>query len=241
MFDFTQKDINKFKILGYLSLLLVFIILFVFGVKYYFSKSIISDWNSISEEKKKEIHVDCLNLFYNYQNRTAQFSYQILRSKKLTSAFSNFNTRKTYEALYENENINDYNVEIYNSRLELFLFSGRQVNPDVTELKKALGGERYSKVKEVGIYSYIVVFDPIKNESGAIDGVLVTSSLLDINYEVQTRFFRKAGIKREIFEKYHIDVNFDFNRQANSISVYDTQLPSFTEVPKTLIMILSGR
>src|SRR4030095_15908239 len=230
MFDFSQKDINKYKIMGYLSLLLVFIILFVFGVRYYFSKSIISDWSEISEEKKKEIHVDCLNLFYNHQNNTAQFSYQLIRSKKLLSAFSNYNTRKTYEALYEFENVNDYNVEIYNSRLELFLFSGRQVNPDVTELKKALAGERYSKVKEVGIYTYIVIFDPLKNESGAIDGILVTSSLLDINYDIQTRFFKKTGIKREIFEKYHIDVNFDFNQIANSTSVYDTSLAEFSQI-----------
>lgn len=230
MFDFSDKEIKKFKMLGYLSLTLVFITLLVFGVRYYFAKQIVNDWENISAEKKKEIHADCLNMFYNYQNQTAQFSYQLVRNKKLVAAFSGLNTRKAYESIYENENINDFNVEIYNSRLELFLFSGRQVTPDVTELKKALSGERYSSVKEIGIYSYILVFDPIKNDSGKTDGVLVTSKLLDINSDVQTRFFNSSGIKKEIFEKYHIEVLFDFNLQPYSTALYDTSSGEYSQL-----------
>jgi hypothetical protein len=100
MFDFTSKDINKFKVLGVLSLILFFIILFTFGVRYYFSKTIVNDWESISAEKKKQIDADCLNIFYNYQNQTAQFSYSLIRNKKLGAAFSNQNTKKAYESLY---------------------------------------------------------------------------------------------------------------------------------------------
>jgi len=229
MFDFTSKDTYKFKILGYLSLLLLFIILFTFGVRYYFSKSILSDWESISVEKKKQIQVECLNIFYNYQNQTAQFSYSLIRNKKLLSAFSNQNTKKAYESFYEAENINDYNVEIYNSRLELFLFSGRQINPEVTELKKALEGERYSIVKEIGLYTYVVVFDPIKSESGNSEGIMVVSRLLDINNEIQNRFFVNAGITREIFNKHHIEVNFDFNKFASSNSL-DTASVEFSQL-----------
>ena len=230
MFDFNKKDINKFRVLGYVSLLLLFIILFVFGVRYYFSKSIMNDWENISQEKKKEIHVDCLNIFYNYQNNTAQFSYQILRNKKITSAFLNLNTRKAYESLYEIENIADYNVEFYNSRLELFLFSGRQINPDITELKKALNGERYSIVKEVGLYSFIVVFDPIRSEEGVPQGILVTSRLLDINYDVQSRFFTNIGIKREIFERYHIDVIFDFSKNTAAVVTNDSASSEYSQL-----------
>jgi hypothetical protein len=123
MFDFSERDIKKFKMLGWLSLTLIFITLLVFGVRYYFAKQIVNDWENISAEKKKEIHADCLNLFYNYQNQVSQFSYQILRNRKLLAAVSGQNTRKAYESLYEIENISDYNTEIYNSRLELFLFA----------------------------------------------------------------------------------------------------------------------
>ena len=230
MFDFSARDIKKFKMLGWLSLTLIFITLLVFGVRYYFAKQIVNDWENISSEKKKEIHADCLNLFYNYQNQVSQFSYQIVRNRKLLAAVSGQNTRKAYESLYEIENITDYNAEIYNSRLELFLFSGRQVNPDVTELKRALSGERYSSVKEVGVYSYILVFDPIKNDSGKTEGVLVTSALLDINSDVQSRFFNSTGLKKEIFEKYHIDVLFDFNLQPYSTQLYDTAAGEYSQL-----------
>lgn len=230
MFDFSQKDINKFKILGILSLLLVFVILFVFGVRHYFTESIVSNWENISREKKQEIHSDCLNLFYSYQNQTAHFSYQLSNNKKLVSAFSNQNTRKSYEALYEIEGASGYNVEIYNSRLELFLFSGRQINPDIIELKKALDGERYSTVKEVGIYTYVVVLDPIRNDSGVTGGVLVTSALLDIDRDIQARFFSDIGLRKVIFDKYHIDVLFDFNQQPNRSIIADTASGEFSQV-----------
>jgi nitrogen fixation/metabolism regulation signal transduction histidine kinase len=222
MFDFSSKDINRFKLLGYLSLLIIFIILFVFGIRYYFSKSIMEDWTGIAEEKKKEIHVECLNLFYNYQNQASQFSYQLSRNRKLVNSVIAQNSRKSYEALFEAENFDDYNIEIFNPRLELVLFSGRQISPDITELKRAMNGERFSTVKEVGIYTFIVVFDPLKNESGVTEGILVTSRLLDISYDVQTRFFNKTGLKREIFEKYHIDVLFEYGNTNLAGSLYDT-------------------
>ncbi len=228
MFQFEKNDIYRFKILGFLSLLLLFIILGVFGVRYYFSRSIIDNWDSISAEKKKEIHAECLNLFYNQQKQVSQFSYQAARNKRLVAALSPLNIRKAYDALYENDNLNDFNIEIYNSRLELFVFSGRQVYPDVTELKKALSGERFSIVKETGIYTYLSVFEPVKNESGVTDGVLVTSRIIDINTGVKSSFFNISGLKKEISDNFHLDIQFDFNSLANYSNQPDTSAEKYT-------------
>lgn len=228
MFQFENKDIFRFKVLGILSLILLFVILFVFGVRYYFSQSIINNWGSISNEKKKEIHADCLNIFYNTQNQASQFSYQLLKNKRLILAVASLNTRKAYDALYETENLGDYNIEIYNSRLELFIYSGRQSSPDISELKKALSGERYSIVKETGIYTYIIVFDPVKNDNGAIEGVLVTSRVLDVNSGMQSSVFNSAGLKKEIYDKFHLDIQFEFNLQANTTTLPDTSSGSLT-------------
>lgn len=228
MFQFEKKDIFRFKVLGMLSLILIFVILFIFGVRYYFSQSIINNWDSISAEKKKEIHADCLNIFYNYQNQTSQFSYQLLMNKKLISAVTSFNTRKSYDALYELENPGEYNIEIYNSRLELFIYSGRQIFPDILELKKALAGERYSIVKETGIYTMIVVLDPLKSESGAIEGVMVVSKILDVNTGAQSSFLNSSGIKKDIYDRFHLDVQFEFNSPANTSAVIDTSSGSLT-------------
>ncbi len=230
MFNFTKKDIAGFKTIGLLSAVILFIILLTFGVKHYFTGKIVSDWSRISEEKNGQIHTDCLNLFYDYQNKTSEYASVIAKNKKVISAFSNQNTRKTYEALYDIENTNGYNIEFYNSRLELFLFTGRQVNPDIIELKRAIDGEKFSVVKEVGLYSYIIVFEPLKNESGATEGVLVVSSLLDINAQVQNKFYSGAGIKKEIFDKYHIDVILDFSRTQNAALSYDTTSGELTQL-----------
>lgn len=228
MFQFEKKDIFRFKVLGILSLILLFVILFVFGVRYYFSQSIINNWESISYEKKQEIHVDCLNIFYNSQNQAAQFSYQLLKNKRLISAVASLNTRKAYDALYETENPGGFNIEIYNSRLELFIYSGRQTSPDVIELKKALSGERYSIVKETGIYTYIIIFDPVKNDNGSIEGVLVTSRILDVNSGVQSTFFNSTGLKKEIYDKFHLDIQMEFNSPANTSPSPDTSSGSVT-------------
>jgi len=182
----------------------------------------VNNWESISTEKKKEIHAECLNIFYNYQNQTSQFSYQLLMNKKLISAVTSYNTRKSFDALYEIENQGEYSVEFYNSRLELYIYSGRQIYPDILELKKALSGERYSIVKETGIYTNIVVLDPVKNENGTVEGVLVVSRILDVNSGVQSAFFNRSGIKKEIYDRFHLDVQFEFNPPANTSAVLDS-------------------
>lgn len=228
MFQFENKDIFRFKVLGILSLILLFVILFVFGVRYYFSQSIINNWENISSEKKNEIHADCLNIFYNAQNQASQYSYQLSKNKKLISAVASLNTRKAYDALYESENTGEFNIEIYNSRLELFIYSGRQSYPDVIELKKALSGERYSAVKETGIYTYIVVYDPVKNDNGTVEGVLVTSKILDINSGMQSTLFNNSGLKKEIYDKFHLDIQLEFNPQANTSPSPDTSSGSLT-------------
>jgi nitrogen fixation/metabolism regulation signal transduction histidine kinase len=230
MFNFTKKDIAGFKTIGLLSAVMLFIILLTFGVKHYFTGKIVSDWDRISGEKNSQIHTDCLNLFYDYQNKTSEFAAVVSKNKRVTGAFLNQNTRKTYEALYDIENLNGYNIEFYNSRLELFLFTGRQVNPDIIELKRAADGERFSVVKEIGLYSYIIVFEPVKNEQNVTDGVIIVSSLLDINSQVQNKFFSGAGIKKEIFDKYHIDVLFDFTRSQSAALSYDTASGELTQL-----------
>lgn len=228
MFDFSPNDIRRFKALGLLSLLLVFLLLSVYGVRYYFSRAIIDDWAEISDEKKTEIHAECLNQFYGYQNQVSQLSYQLQKNKKLSSAVAQQNTRKAFEALFETEGLSDYNVEIYNTRLELLLFNGRQVYPEVSELKRALDGERFSTAKVSGIYTYLIVFDPVKNESGGIEGVMLTSAIIDINPEVQTRFFGKSGLRSDIFNKFHIEVLFSFDSLSNFTAGIDTSAGEFS-------------
>lgn len=230
MFQFDKKDISRFRVLGILSILLLFIIFFVLGVRYYFSESINSNWDAISSEKKQEINKECASYFNSYQNNISQFSYQLVKDKKLTSALLSLNTKKSYESLYLVDNISNYNIEYYNSRLELAVYSGRQINPDITDLKKALEGERFSSVKETGLFTFLEVYEPLRNEAGITEGVLVTSGIIDVDPNVQSTFYTGAGIRKQIYDKFHLNIQFDFSLNANTGIKPDTSSGKLTVV-----------
>jgi len=231
MFKFSSKDKKNLKVLGYVSLSIVVFIIAAYFISVYFDKNIVDNWESISADKNKFISEECINLFNGYQSQTSALSSELTKNKKLVSAFSSQNARKAYEYLLESNKINDYNIEIYNSRLDLFIFNGRQLNPDILDLQRALNGEKFSSVKEIGFYSYIIVYEPIRNDTsfsqkkpGNFDGVLVTAKLLDIKYEIKNKFFSDIGITKEISNKYHTDVNFDFTHILNKAVPADTSL-----------------
>lgn len=211
-------------------MLMLFIIFFVFGVKFYFTNSIVKNWDTISEEKKKEVQAECLNVFYSYQNNISQHSYQLVKNKKLVTALLSQNVKKSYDALFETESNSNYNIEFFNSRLELVIYSGKQINPDITDLKRGLNGERFSVVKETGIYTFLLVFEPIINESGKPEGILVTSGIIDVNPNLQEVFFNNPGIKKEINEKFHLDIQYDFSLQASSNLKPDTTSGKLSEI-----------
>ncbi len=231
MFNLLSIRKSRFKPFIFISLTLLFIILLTYSVNVYFHKTIEKNWNNISVEKTNQIRDACLGLFNNYQNQVSAFSTDVLKNKKLVGALSNQNSRKSYEYLSETENLNDFDVEIYNSRLELFMFEGRQLNPDVLELKRAMAGEKFSTVKEIGFYSYVVVYEPIHvdsvisaNKSVINNWVLVTAKLLDIKYEIQNKFFSDIGITKEIAARYHTNVDFDFTRYTTALHTSDSSL-----------------
>ena len=218
---FSPKTIWRFKALSIIALVVVLCILVTYLTGTYFESAIGSNWENISAEKSIIIKDDCIRIFDDYQKETAQYSTDLLNNKKLRSALVSQNTRKSYEALFESNNIKDYNIEVYNSRLELFLFLGRQLNPDILELQKAMRGNKFSAVKEIGFYTYIVVFEPFRSDTSSpgitdYDGVLVTAKLLDIKYKIKNKYFRNFGLTSEISDRYHTNVELSFNPYSGS-------------------------
>jgi nitrogen fixation/metabolism regulation signal transduction histidine kinase len=217
----------QFKALAVISIVIAVSLILTYITGSYFRNTINSNWDNISSEKNADIKDDCINLFDEYQKETSEFSSDIVNNKKILPLFLAQNTKKAYESLFETDKISDYNIEVYNSRLELFLFLGRQLNPDVIELQRALSGEKFSAVKEIGFYTYLVVFEPFKNDTAktsGYEGVLVTARLLDIQYKIKNKFFRNFGISSEIFDKHHINVKFDFKPYSGYARVIDSSL-----------------
>ncbi|HEY3249911.1 MAG TPA: ATP-binding protein, partial [Ignavibacteria bacterium] len=165
-------------------------------------------------EKQKEVSDRCLEVFYSYQNDLLVFSYSIASDRKLVAALKSQNTKKAYDAFEDNPEINKYNVEVYNSRLELFLFNGRQLNPEILELKKAYDGTKFSIVKEIGLYTFLIIYEPLKDEMGITQGVLAAASIIDVNAYIQNSYFESRSITSEIFKNYHTSVIFSFDHDT---------------------------
>ncbi len=214
-----------FKAVVVISVVIGVSLLFTILTGTYFEKTIDENWEQISTEKTAVIKDDCIRIFNDYQYETSNFSSGIVNNKRVLSHFLVQNTKKAYESLLDIDRISDFNVEVYNSRLELFLFLGRQLNPDILELQRAMSGEKFSTVKEIGFYTYVVVFEPYKSETEGFndyEGVLVTAKLLDIQYKIRNKFFRNFGITSEIYDKHKINVNFDFKPYSGFVRLLDS-------------------
>src|SRR4030095_6559327 len=168
----------------------------------------------VSSEKQNEVSEKCRQIFYSYQNQLSEFTYRFASERKIVSAIKSQNVKKAYEVFAENPNINQYNVEVYNSRLELFLFSGRQLNPEILELKRSYDGIKFSVVKEIGLYTYLIVYEPLKDEMGVSQGVLVAASIIDVNSYIQNSYFINKSITNEIFKAYHTSVFFIYGQDT---------------------------
>lgn len=225
--SFSPKTIWRFKALSIIALVVILCILITYLTGTYFESAIESNWENISAEKSEVIKDDCIRIFEDYQKETSQYSSSLLGNKKLRSYLVLQNTKKSYEVLLESDNIKNYNIEVYNSRLELFLFLGRQLNPDILELQRAMKGEKFSSVKEIGFYTYIVVFEPFRSDASSpeitdYDGVLVTAKLLDIKYKIKNKYFRNFGLTSEIFDRYHTNVELSFSPYKGLSSTEDS-------------------
>jgi signal transduction histidine kinase len=220
-----------FKAILILSSVIVLCIIFSVIIAGYFQNTINTDWERISADKNAAIKNESISLFNFYQAKTYDFAEKLSKNKKLASYLSVQNSKKAYESLFEVDDIDNYNIEIYNSRLELFLFNGRQLNPDVIELSRAFSGDKFSTVKEIGFYTYILVFEPIysvtdtnANSKSIYNGVLVTARLLDVRYNIKNSFFRNLGITQEINDKYDTEVEYDFKPYRNYSFISDSSL-----------------
>lgn len=221
-----------FRGLLILSGVVVFCIIVSVIAQGFFTGTINRDWDKISVEKNQLIKNECASLFDYYQSKTLDFSNLVVKNKRLLSYFASQNSKKAYETLYDIDGINEYNIEMYNSRFELFLFNGRQLNPDVSELKRALNGDKFSVVKEIGFYTYIIVYQPLysltdtvkSNSKSIYDGVLVAAKLLDTKYNIKNSFFSNMGITQEIYDEYNTNVQFDFKPPFNYSYISDSTL-----------------
>jgi signal transduction histidine kinase len=175
------------------------------------------DWNEISAEKMQSHEALVLNLFNVYQNNTSQFSDALVKNSSLRRNVTNNDSRQVFDIILNTESDPAYQVEIYNKRLELLAYKGRQLEPEYLLMQRALNKQTLSIVKDIGFYTYIMVYSPIPDagDTSQVSGVAVTANLLDIKYQIKNKFFPNYGITQDIYNDIGLNVELV---PANSIS-----------------------
>ena len=220
---------DRYKSVYILISVCLFIILLSYTIRIYFINRIDAEWDMISAEKIQSIEKECADLFYSNQNELKDFTDRILKNRKLVNFFVNQNLRKLYETFFEVEGSENYNTELYNARLELVMFNGRQIQPSVYNLRRAYKGEIFTIVRVDGMFSYLDLFAPVLTDEGNTCGILVVSRLLDVNNALQTKFFENVGLRNEIYRKYHIDAGFEFYGYSN-LTEQDTTSANYSRI-----------
>ena len=191
---------RRFKSLVLIAFLILIWIVLIKLISNHIIAHVDDDWNEILTEKtitQKEI---CTRLFNSYQNEISEYSDKISNNDKIRKYIISNDVKKIYDTIFKLNLPSSVQLEIYNTRLELLVFKGRQLEPEYVLLQKALAGDKVSVIKDIGFYTYCLVYSPIRSsgDSGNVIGVSLTAELIDIKYQITNKFFQDFGLSNDI-------------------------------------------
>ena len=191
---------RRFKSLVLIAFLILIWIVLIKLISNHIIAHVDDDWNEILTEKtitQKEI---CTRLFNSYQNEISEYSDKISNNDKIRKYIISNDVKKIYDTIFKLNLPSSVQLEIYNTRLELLVFKGRQLEPEYVLLQKALAGNKVSVIKDIGFYTYCLVYSPIRSSGNPrnVIGVSLTAELIDIKYQITNKFFQDFGLSNDI-------------------------------------------
>ena len=218
-----RKNIKtkKYRII-ILSSVALLILLWILAIKYfngYFNSSVNSNWQNIKSEKIDYQNKICLSIYEKYFNELSGVSKNLAENLDIRASLSNGEQKRTFDILLKQNLPSAINAEIFNKRIESTAYTGRHIEPDFLLLQKALKGKESYLLKEIGFYTYLIIFTPIKDisDESIFTGVLVCAYQLDLMTQVKNDYFKPAGLSYEIRNVLDIGTEIIPN---NSISYY---------------------
>ncbi|MCX7834320.1 MAG: ATP-binding protein [Ignavibacteria bacterium] len=198
----SNKFFDKFNWI--LISVLVFLILWIIVIGLFeerLKSQIDIKWSNIYSEKVTEQKEKCKQIFDEYQSSLLKYTNLILSSDEIKKAIANKDINKIF-ASYEKLNLSeDFCCEIYDRKFNLLFFSGRELLPDMYLLQKCFTGRSFSFIKNIGFYSYLLIFSPIQDAESDVVAVSVTASLLDVTFKNKEKFFPDIGLTNQIINK----------------------------------------
>lgn len=163
-----------------------------------------------------------LNLYNSYLSDLNILSQKILSSQDINRQIQRSDSKKLFEEIIKLNIENNYQVEIYNTRLELLAFKGRKLESDIYSLQKCLNRKTFTVLKEIGFYTFLINYIPVLDlkDTSQVIGLVLTSKLIDIKYQINNKFFQNAGLLNDIKLKLNfIPQIFPANNISGIISI----------------------
>jgi len=233
-----NKDPDKFfdrrlKILFSVAFLIVVWIIVIHFFSEHIKTSFAEEWNTIAGEKTLAQSKVVTDLFGDYQNELNSLSERLTTNPDIMKQVQRSDPKKLFEELLKFNPDNSYQVEIYNTRLELLAFEGRKLESDVYSLQRCAGGKKFSIIKEVGFYTYLIIYTPVYDpkDKQQITGIILAAKLIDIKYQINNKFFQNIGILNDISKSLGVTteiipannisgkIDFDSTRLSEDVSV----------------------
>ncbi len=194
---FFDRRLKTLTLIAFLILVWIIVIHFFSG---YIKLNVSENWNDISVERNQQQSRVASELFNEYQSDVNNLSEKLVNNPDLQKQVQRSDPRKLFEELFKFNLDNNYQVEIYNTWLELLAFKGRRLDSDIYSLKKCVNGKKFSVLKEVGFYTYLIVYSPVYDlkDKSQITGIILTAKLIDIKYQINNKFFRNTGFLNDI-------------------------------------------
>ena len=169
--------------------------------------SVDEKWEDISRKKYIEQKEACINLYSDYLKIATEHNKNISENQNIRNALRSNDAVKIFEELTTANLAENTIVEIFDRKLSLIAFEGRLLDVDKQVLMKAFNGNKFSTIKNIGFYTYLMIISPIYDSGNilAVSGVCITAILIDVRYEIKNRFFPEFGLSNEI--KKAIDVS----------------------------------
>ncbi|MBK8550050.1 MAG: hypothetical protein IPL53_02910 [Ignavibacteria bacterium] len=195
--NFFDRRLKTLALIAFLILVWIVVIHFFSD---YIKSNITQNWNAIYNEKTSRQKETVISSFSEFQSDLNNFSERLTSNSDVLRQVQRSDSKKLFEELLKLNLDKKYQVEIYNTRLELLAFKGRRLDSDVYSLQRCVNGKKFSVLKEVGFYTYLIIYSPVYDarDKSQITGVMLNAKLIDIKYQINNRFFRDVGFLNDI-------------------------------------------
>ncbi len=171
-----------------------------------------SHWETIAEEKTRGILEGIRSSFDRIQERTRLVASQVAGDTVLRRALDDPTSPRArlFERLQRFSRGQEVSLELYNRDMELLAWLGREVGPDLSEIRQALRSGAVTSICQSALYTYVTTIEPMRDFDGKVIGAVAAGLPVEVNYPLSNRFLTSSGIEVELSQRFGTGIRFQF-------------------------------